>query len=194
MICICASSTGGFSACAMASWRTRRTETAGIWRQTGEVLVGLEFARRHGLELREVDGTIEAALVDGAGEVVELEPPLLLEVAVGPERRRDLIGSHEEPRVMPRETGRSDSLRVPSTAVARLEFFATTSRAVGGSDARTLRSCAAVKPYSSRLRTSWRPSSTTCRTWSRRPAARTAGVGADAHAGDLFGSSQRERD
>ena len=63
-----------------------------------EALVGLRPGG-HGLELREVVGAVEAALVDGAGEVVELQLPLLLEVAVGLERRRDLVGPHEEPGV-----------------------------------------------------------------------------------------------
>jgi hypothetical protein len=63
-----------------------------------EVLVGLRPGG-HGLELGKVVGPVEPALVDGAGEVVELQLALLLEVAVRLQRRRDLVGPHEEPRV-----------------------------------------------------------------------------------------------
>jgi hypothetical protein len=41
-------------------------EDGGHLEAAGEVLVGLEVARKHGLELREVVGTIETALVDDA--------------------------------------------------------------------------------------------------------------------------------
>uniref|UniRef100_A0A8R7JVV8 Uncharacterized protein n=1 Tax=Triticum urartu TaxID=4572 RepID=A0A8R7JVV8_TRIUA len=80
-----------------------------------EVLVGLHPGG-HGLELREVVGAVEAALVDGAGEVVELEAPLLLEVAVGAERRRDLVGAHEEPGVHAAGAGAE---RLPARALDR---------------------------------------------------------------------------
>jgi hypothetical protein len=109
----------------------------------GGTLVGLRPGG-HGLELGKVVGPVEAALVDGAGEVVEL--PLLLEVEVRLQRRRDLVGPHEEPRIHPPRAGTE---RLPPRARhcrRHVRVLVTSSRAVGGSDARTLRSCATVSP------------------------------------------------
>jgi len=60
---------------------------------------------------------------------------------------------------MPRAQGLSASHRVPATAAAMSEFLVTTSRAVGGSDARMLRSCATVNPWHQMPASSWHPSS-----------------------------------
>ncbi|RRT67806.1 hypothetical protein B296_00038912, partial [Ensete ventricosum] len=44
----------------------------------------------------EVVGPVEVALEDGAGEVIEGEVEIALEVVVGPESRGDLVGVDEE--------------------------------------------------------------------------------------------------
>ncbi|RWW06720.1 hypothetical protein GW17_00029932 [Ensete ventricosum] len=52
--------------------------------------------RGHGLHGLEVVGAVEVALEDGAGEVIEGEVEIALEVVVGPESRGDLVGVDEE--------------------------------------------------------------------------------------------------